>query len=104
MRALGVPEQYINAGAEADQDEDEPDTPPGFRVWAENWGAVQVFLLCTGSFEFAVTMSGLFYIGLKNTEIEIAMRLMKIHEDKQLGVLRDVSYMADVYAEAKNRD
>lgn len=49
-------------------------------------------------------MTRIVYLGIKNSEIEIAMRLMKIHEDKQLGILDDVSYMAGIAAQERSRE
>lgn len=49
-------------------------------------------------------MAKIIYLGIRNSEIEIAMRLMKIHPDKQLGILDDVSYMAGIAVQEINRE
>ena len=94
-------EQAAEAEAGADEDDGGPDV---FRVWPENWDSVQVFLLCAGSCEIVAGMSGIFYLGIKLSEIETAMRMMKIPFMKRLGIARDVAYMASIAAEVKNRD
>lgn len=95
-----MPEQVIE-----EQEEKEEDTADKcFCVWPENWDSVQVFLRCTNSFDIGVGMTRIIYLGIKNSEIEITMRLMKIHEDKQLGILDDVSYMAGIAAQERNRE
>ena len=47
-------------------------------------------------------MYGFIYIGIKISEIERAMYLMKIPAEKQLGIARDVSYMAGKAAKEMN--
>lgn len=89
-----------------EKDFDEPDgreDERNFRVWPENWDAAQIFLLCSQSFDVVAGNAGVFYLGIKISEIVKAMHLMKIPRAKQVDVARDVSYMAAKAAGAMNR-
>lgn len=100
MRALGVSADDVDTLREQEDEEDDG----LFEVYPCNWPTVQAFLRLTRSWNVAVGMTGLIYLGLRPEACESVLRMMQIPESDQLEILDQLAVMETAALKVMNRE
>lgn len=96
MAAFGAALPDVDADDEGEADDDR------FPVYPENWQTVQVFLGCADCWDVIAGLGGVYYQGLKKTEIESTLRLMQIPDSDKLEIFHNLRVMAAAAKEVLN--